>query len=368
MMQSSPKITGAKVNFAWPDPAPQDVLLLKAHSAGVGDLLRSSAAWRVLRDALPQSRLHLWFLTSSPGSPSEELMQRHHLLASFHVSNKRHEGWRKLLWNANRIATATRPQLIVDFEPHGFRTSVLAWFLRRRTQARTVGVAEFPLRRFFYDLAAPSVSSYARRRGMSRPIEYTERDFVVLTALGLERHGAAIELKETVEGRAFREKLLAHIGSAQPVLGVNVGCGTPDAVTKRPDLDLLASLVNEVHRRHGFTVVLTGAPYEQEINRQLRNKLSPGMPVFDLAGRTNMLELTGAIAACRLFISGDSGPYHMAVALRVPQLALFNFPNPVHYHTYPWVECRVAPNPDALPEVLTAAERLLQIKPPSLPR
>lgn len=367
MMQSSSKITGAKVNFAWPDPRPQDVLLLKAHSAGVGDLLRSSAAWRVLRDALPQARLHLWFLTKNPGGPSEELIGHHHLLASFDVSNKRRDGWRKLLCDADRIAKATRPQLIVDFEPNGFRTSLLTWFLGRRARAGTVGIAEFPLRRLFYNRAAPSVRSYARRRGMSRPIEYTQRDFVALTALGLERHGAVIELRETVEGRAFREELLAQIGGARPVLGVNVGCGTPDALPKQPNLDLLASLVNELHRQHGFTVVLTGATYEMEINRQLRNKLSSAMPVLDLAGRTNMLELTGAIAACRLFISGDSGPYHMAVALRVPLLALFNFPNPVHYHTHPWVECRVAPGAGALPEVLAAAERLLQVVPPPLP-
>ena len=61
-----------------PGPVPTDVVLIKAHSAGIGDLLASSAAWRVLRDALPESRFHLWFLSNHPGSPSEKLIGTHH--------------------------------------------------------------------------------------------------------------------------------------------------------------------------------------------------------------------------------------------------------------------------------------------------
>jgi ADP-heptose:LPS heptosyltransferase len=50
-----------------------------------------------------------------------------------------------------------------------------------------------------------------------------------------------------------------------------------------------------------------------------------------LAGKTNILELVGLIKACRLFISYDSGPYHMGVALKVPTLGVFvkDFPTPI---------------------------------------
>jgi ADP-heptose:LPS heptosyltransferase len=80
-----------------------------------------------------------------------------------------------------------------------------------------------------------------------------------------------------------------------------------------------------------------------------------------------MLDLAGAIAACQLFVSSDSGPYHMAVALRVPTLAIFKFPNPHHYHRHAWVECLVAPDAKSLPVALEAAERLLKITPTPLP-
>ena len=57
----------------------------------------------------------------------------------------------------------------------------------------------------------------------------------------------------------------------------------------------------------------------------------------------------------------------MAVGLRVPTLALFRFPNPLHYHHHNWIECLVAPDAQALPSALAAAERLLRITPTPLP-
>ena len=371
-MQPNPNAKPTKVNSAALAGQPREILLLKGHSAGIGDLLRSSAAWRALRTALPEARLHLWFLTRDPGAPAEALIARHHLLASFQVSDKRTgglAGWRGLLRDAREIADRVRPDLVIDFEPNGFRTSLLAWSLGRRARARTAGIAQVPLRRAFYHLSAPSSQAFARARGLPTPLEYCERDFVVLAGLGVERQGTAIELRELPEGRAFRARVLPELdgGATRPWLGVNLGCGTPDAVPKRPDLELLAALVGELHRRHGLAVLLTGAPNEQEINRALRQRLAPSLPVLDCAGRTSLLELTGAIAACRLFVSSDSGPYHMAVALRVPTLAIFNFPNPQHYHHHPWIDCRVAPGAPSLPELLAAAQRLLEVTPSPLP-
>lgn len=346
--------------------------MLKGYSAGVGDLLRSSVAWRALHEKFPQAQLHLWFLTQDPGSPSEQLIARHHLLAGFRVSDKRTRGlhgWKKLFREARAVVNQVQPDLIVDFEPNGLRTSFLALLTGYLSRASTIGIAQNPGRSFFYTRSSPSVKIYAANHGMTLPLEFCERDFVALAALGIERRGAAIELKETDEGRAFRARLRGELGgdSARPLLGLNIGCGTPDAIVKRPNFDLLAGLVGELQRRHGFAVVLTGAQYEREINREFISRLHATGPVVDLAGRTDMLELAGAIAACRLFISSDSGPYHMAVALRVPTLAIFKFPNPPHYHRHEWVECVVAPDEKSLPVVLEAAERLLKITPTPLP-
>jgi len=350
--------------------APRSILMLKGHSAGIGDLLRGSAAWRALHDRFPGVHLHLWFLTREPGYPSEELIAQHHLIASFHVSDKRTQGlhgWRRLSREAKQVVQQTQPDLIVDFEPSGIRTSLLAWWLGWRSRAPTIGIAQEPLRRLFYHRSAPSTRAYARRHNLLGPIEYAERDFVALAALGIERNGLPIELRETEPGRAFRNRLRAELGGSggPPILGLNIGCGTSGALIKRPNLDLLAGLVRELQRRHGFALVLTGAPFERDVNREFLSRFTPCGPVLDLAGRTTMLQSAGVIAGCRLFISSDSGPYHMGVGLRVPTLALFRWPSPQHYHRCAWVECLVADGAEALPALLEAAERLMSVQPPS---
>jgi hypothetical protein len=58
----------------------------------------------------------------------------------------------------------------------------------------------------------------------------------------------------------------------------------------------------------------------------------------------------------------------MAVGLRVPTLALFNFPNPLHYHHNAWTQCLVMPDAAALAEAMAAAERLCLVTPPPLPK
>ena len=63
---------------------PQRILLIKAHSAGVGDILRSSAAWAAQKRRWPEAELHLLFLTRWPGYPSESLIKNHYLLTSVH--------------------------------------------------------------------------------------------------------------------------------------------------------------------------------------------------------------------------------------------------------------------------------------------
>jgi len=53
----------------------KNILLLKSHSAGIGDILRSSAAWKAIKNKSPDANLHLLFITNHPGYPSEELIK-----------------------------------------------------------------------------------------------------------------------------------------------------------------------------------------------------------------------------------------------------------------------------------------------------
>lgn len=346
--------------------APKRILMFKGHSAGIGDLLRSSAAWRVLKDAYPQAELHLLLFSREPGYPSEQLIRNHHLLSGFDVVDKRTPNlreWRRFWADVNRVGRCVRPDMVIDFESNGVRTSMVAFWLARRWGARTVGINTVPGRNLFYSRAAVSPHKFAQQHNLPWPLEYTERDFVALSALGLERAGCPIEIEETEAGRQARAALYREHGLPEsvPVLGLNIGCGTPGALRKRPDMRMLSELVGDLQTVHRMRLVLTGAPFERAVNEEfctLHRKRS-AEPIIDLAGKTNISGVTGIIKACTLFVSSDSGPYHIGVGLRVPTLAVFCRENRTHFHTHPWVRCCIARDAKDLPHLRKAAEELL---------
>ncbi len=344
------------------------ILLIKGHSAGIGDILRSSAAWRALKNHFPGVGLYLLFLTGEPGYPSETLISGHHLLDGFFAVKKRPKGygeWKAFGKRMAEIMDSAGPTLAIDFEPNGIRTSLIALFMRLKYGVRTVGINEVPLRGLFYSTSSVSSKEFARRRGLDFPLEYTCRDFVALSALGIERNGIPIELEETEQGKKFRAEFKKKYGipADAPLLGLNIGCGTPGALQKRPDLGFLSAVVGHLQEKYGFCVVLTGAGFERDVNMQFRTLHSPVYPylLHDLAGETGIPELTGLIRACRFFISTDSGPYHMAVALRVPTLAIFTSDGRVHFHHEPWVRCVVMNTREDVKPAILAAEELMNI-------
>jgi hypothetical protein len=307
-------------------------------------------------------------------------------------------GFLKLASQVRQIARDCQADWVIDFEPSGARTSVLAWFAAQAVGAHTLGVNQVFPRGFFYEQSSPSVSEFARQRGLPLPLEYTYRDFVVLAAWGIEREGLAIELRVSKEGERVAKVLedqltqfeaseheaaqntpnssyalyLNHLSAPSCKnghirAGLNIGCGTADALYKRPDLERLVECVQELSEHYPVTWVLSGAPNEREINEAFiqlyrsRTRFSPLM--LDFAGQCSLSGLTGLINACDVFVSTDSGPYHMAVALKRPTLVWFTYAEHCSFHEHPWVRRLVEPS--AL-EFKEAIEALLRLNSPSV--
>ena len=342
----------------------QRILMIKSHSMGVGDVLRSSAAWRVLKDKWPQAQLHLLFLSKHAGYPTEDFIRQHHLLSSATFLTIR-EGT-PADPNAQRVPLSTikkqvlslsqelKPDLVIDFEASGIRSSMVTRWAANAVGAKSVGIAQFLGRGLFYDFSAPSVKDYARAQGLQLPMDYTERDFVVLAALGLRRDKTPIELKITKDGVAYKNKLEPTLSSGRCVVGLNIGCGTSDAIPKRPPIELVAQALHSIASQRSCTILLSGAGFEDAINQQFLKAFQAihgnATPVINCAGQSSLSGLTGLIDLCDLFISSDSGPYHMAVAMQKPTLAWFMLNEPTSYHYDAWCRCLIRPTADLVTE------------------
>lgn len=355
MIRTDPKATGSS-SLA----EVKKILMIKSHSMGIGDLLRSSAAWRALKDHWPDAELHLLFLSRHPGYAVEELIKAHHLLSSAtfltvregspHVAKAKRIPHGVLSAQVRDLCQRLQPDLIIDFEASGLRSTLLTRRAASACAAKSVGIAQFPGRGLFYDLAAPSTSEFARRRGLVRPMDYTNRDFVVLSALGIEREGRPIELQLSVEGRLYAEQLKLRLPKGLPVVGLNIGCGTPDAIHKRPKMVDLVEWVGMTLQKYPHSLLLSGAKFERDVNLEFMSAYAARWGdvshIYDLAGETTLNSLTGLIDVCGAFISTDSGPYHMSVAMKKPTLVLFTYPEVTSFHEHPWCRRLIQPSPE----------------------
>lgn len=253
---------------------PKSILMLKSHSAGIGDILRSSAAWKVLKDKFPDARLNLLFISNHVGYVSEQLIAKHYLLDSFYVLDK---NWfnsvilfPKALREANRIIRELKPDFIIDFEPYGLETSICSMIGRFKYGIFTIGINEVFPRGLFYSIHASSVKDFMKKKNID-VINYTDRDFVVLDRLCIDRKNAPITIKETEKAKKFREIYRERYGIDKyaNILIVNICCGTPDALSRRVDIDLLIRVIEYVVKIYNLFPVLIGAKFEFDINSEI---------------------------------------------------------------------------------------------------
>lgn len=335
------------------------ILMIKSHSMGIGDLLRSSAAWRALKDKWPDAELHLVFLSKHPGYATEELIKDHHLLSSAtfltlrenspHIAKAKRTPYFELKTRVQELVKVLKPDLVIDFEASGIRTSLLTRIAAKACKAKTVGINQFLGRSLLYNYSAPSTAYYAKERGLTLPMDYTNRDFVVLSALGIERENRPIELNVSAAGNLYAEQLRKILPLNISIIGLNIGCGTPDAVHKRPNLNDLVECIGQSVRNYPHSLLLSGAPFEKDINEKFITayaaRWGDTSHIYNLAGETTTASLGGLINLVDLFISTDSGPYHMAVAMKKPTIVWFTYLEATSFHDHSWCKYLINPTP-----------------------
>ena len=74
--------------------------------------------------------------------------------------------------------------------------------------------------------------------------------------------------------------------------------------------------------RSGYSIALVGGDDDRSLCRDIEKHVGQG-PVLNAAGLLTVLQSAELIRRCRVMISNDSAPMHMAVALRTPVVAIY---------------------------------------------
>ncbi len=102
-------------------------------------------------------------------------------------------------------------------------------------------------------------------------------------------------------------------------------------LARRYPIEYYAQVISSLHQCDaGLEFFLTGTAAETPYTNELVEKL-PGLPLRNVAGLWNLEKLTEELSSCALFITGDSGPLHLAVYLSIPTLAIWGPTQPQHF-------------------------------------
>ncbi len=151
----------------------------------------------------------------------------------------------------------------------------------------------------------------------------------LLEAAQITPDGHALELWPSDLDEQAVEPLLPPDQSdiRKPLVGVHLG-SSGRWKTKRWDLERWAALCDRLADQ-GFQVVVTGSPSDHRLGEQLM-RFVRSKPVLAI-GKTRIMELACLIRRCAAFVTTDSAPLHIAVAMGVPTVCLFGPTDPARH-------------------------------------
>jgi len=105
------------------------------------------------------------------------------------------------------------------------------------------------------------------------------------------------------------------------ILGINPGSSYGDA--KRWYPIEYANVISSLSER--YNIIILGGPNEEEVAMEIQKLIEKkGVTNFqNLAGKLSISELINCISKFDLFVTGDSGPMHIAASFRVPTISIF---------------------------------------------
>ncbi len=248
------------------------------------------------------------------------------------------------VWSVGRRLRAENFTEAVAF-PNSVRSALELWLARI---PRRVGLAR-PGRGFFLTHVLPARpdgvvmrkrSNGEIRRRVARGIAaepfqasaHQIRDYLYLTkelGASAEPLPPRIFVSDTDAARALQE---LHLGAAadRPWFGLNPGAEYGPA--KRWPAARFAAAAVLLHKKTNCRWIVFGGPEDQPLAENVTTeiryaKVAPDA-VLNLAGRTSLPQLAAALKSCRLLLTNDTGPMHLAAAVGTPVIVPFGSTSP----------------------------------------
>ena len=301
--------------------------LLIVRLSAMGDVIHTLPAVQALREAFPQAHIgwlieHRWAeLLCAPGAArSGRRSSQRPLVDEVHTVELK--GWRKTPFSLSTLQSVAKTwndvrdahyDVAVDLQG-AMRSAVLA----RWSGAHVVyGAAEAR--------EAPASLWYSRKAEI-RGRHVIEQNLSVAEAvIGHSMKVPEVELPRDPRAEERVEKRLAELGlEGFAILNPGAGWGA-----KRWPAERYGEVARKLGDR-GLRSILNYGPGEEELAR--RAKAASGETAQPMS--CTLSELIALTRRARLFIGGDTGPLHLAAALRVPVVGIYGPTDPARNGPY----------------------------------
>jgi ADP-heptose:LPS heptosyltransferase len=138
--------------------------------------------------------------------------------------------------------------------------------------------------------------------------------------LGIRPKDKKLFMGLSPETKAWVKELFIREGvkESDRLLAIHPGASCPSKVWPN---ERFAQVADRLIERLGFKVIIVAGPKDTILAQSVAGNMR--YPAVDLAGKTSVAQLAGVLKHCRLFISNDSGPVHVACAVGIPVISIF---------------------------------------------
>jgi lipopolysaccharide heptosyltransferase II len=281
----------------------------------LGDTVLLTAAVRTLRRGYPHARIDVLVLPSTAGvlagDPDIDAILTWDPLTLVDPAKARQLATWRDAWRCLRRLRSARYDLAVSL--CGDAASILA---RVSGAPRRVG---YEMEAYPHFLTDPVPGG--RYREPKHEVQYV-LELAVAAGGHVLPEDAQPWLRVPPEARERMVELLALAractGSTGPIVAIHPGARNGSA--KRWPLRSYAVLADRLVSDLNALVVLTGSPNEVPLADEICRRAH--VHITDLTGQTSLPELVGLLAQSDVVVTGDSGPMHIACAVRTPVVAL----------------------------------------------
>jgi len=282
--------------------------ILIINLGGIGDLLLSVPALKAIRKKFIHARISLMIVPGACGMVKNMPCIDEIFLFDIKFGVKE-------IWNNLKILAALRKKgfdLAVNMRTLVSKTSALKMKLLLKIIGSEIKAGRNTQGRGkFFDLKIGETDL-----GDKYEMDY---DIEMAQALGAEVIDRELSFDFSEQDLLRVKRLLEDNGiyANDTIIGINPG----GKRSRRWPVENFIKTIEKINEHHNCKFVITGVAQESGLAGKI--KTITGINIINLVNRLNLQELGALIKTCRLYISNDTGPMHIAAILKTPLVAIF---------------------------------------------